>query len=43
MEAVQEAGIPCMIVINKLDRENVDFEKAIGSVESLFGGKTVAF
>lgn len=42
-EAVQEAGIPCMIVINKLDRENVDFEKAIGSVESLFGGKAVAF
>ena len=38
-EAVQEAGIPCMIVVNKLDRENVEFSKALASIEKLFGNK----
>lgn len=42
-EAVHEAGIPCMIVVNKLDRENVEFSKTLASIEKLFGNKAIAF
>ena len=36
-EMLEEMGMPCMIVVNKLDRENVEFEKTIDSITSLFG------
>ena len=36
-EMLEEMGIPCMIVVNKLDRENIDFEKTMDSITSLFG------
>lgn len=42
-EAVTEAGIPAMIVLNKLDRENVDFDKAAESVKKLIGTKAAFF
>ncbi len=42
-EMVQAAKIPAMFVINKLDRENVDFEKACKSLTDLVGTKAVVF
>ena len=42
-ELIEERGIPAIAVINKLDRENVDFEKAFESVQQLLGTKAAAF
>ncbi len=42
-EMVCEANIPAMFVINRLDRENVDFEKAYESIRALIGTKAAAF
>ncbi|MDR2519581.1 MAG: elongation factor G [Eubacteriaceae bacterium] len=42
-ELVQERGIPAIVVINKLDRENVDFDKALASVQALIGTKAAAY
>lgn len=42
-EMVRERGIPAVFVINKLDRENVEFDKAFASVQQLVGTKAAAF
>lgn len=36
-------GLPSVIVINKMDRENADFPQAVNSVQSSFGTKCVPF
>ncbi len=42
-ELVNEAHIPAMFLINKLDRENADFEKAYSSIQNLIGTKAASF
>src|SRR5699024_1459923 len=42
-EAISEAKIPAMFVINKLDRENVEFGKAAESIKELIGTKAAFF
>ncbi len=37
------AGVARMIVINKMDRENANFDKALGSLEEAFGRAVVPF
>ena len=36
-----EQNLPRMLVINKLDRENADFDKSLASAQSLFGNRVV--
>jgi elongation factor G len=36
-----EAGLPRMIFINKIDRENADFDKSMDEIEEKFGRKCV--
>ena len=38
-----EAGIPRMVFINKMDRENADFQRSLESIQSYFGRKCVPF
>lgn len=38
-EAVKKRNIPALVVINKADRENVNFEKTLEQAEKLFGSK----
>jgi elongation factor G len=38
-EMLQEANIPSIIIVNKLDRENVEFDKALSSIQALVGTK----
>lgn len=40
-EMLQEEKIPSIIVVNKLDRENVEFDKALNSIQALIGTKAV--
>ena len=40
---VSEAGIPAIFVVNKADRENVEFARAYESIKSLIGNKAAAF
>jgi elongation factor G len=37
----EEAGLPRLIFINKMDRENADFVKVADETQKKFGGKTV--
>ena len=38
---VQKAGIPVMFVINRIDRENVEFKNTYDSIVKLVGGKAI--
>lgn len=38
----QERHLPTMVFINKMDRENADFERALASIQDSFGSKCVA-
>ena len=40
---VSEAGIPALFVVNKADRENVEFSRAYESIRKLIGSKAAAF
>ena len=37
-----EYNIPRLVFVNKMDRENADFEKTLGSVEQALGGEAIA-
>ncbi|MCK5450473.1 MAG: elongation factor G [Candidatus Omnitrophica bacterium] len=39
---VQKAGLPCMIVINKMDKDNANFTKVLEDIQKRFGKKCVA-
>ena len=39
----EQAGLPRMIVINKMDRDNANFDQALESLESKFGATFVPF
>ncbi|MBN2581056.1 MAG: elongation factor G [Pirellulales bacterium] len=39
----KKAGIGRMIVLNKMDAENIDFPKLVGSIQELFGKACVLF
>ena len=39
----EEHGIPKIIFLNKMDKENVNFEKVLESIKSYFGDKAVPF
>lgn len=39
----KEAGIPCIFFINKMDRENANFNKVMEQIRELFGTKAVPF
>ena len=39
----QDEGIPCMFFINKMDRDNADFQRSLESIQSYFGRKCVPF
>lgn len=41
-ELVQEANVPAMFVVNRADRENVDFAKTYASIQALAGTKAAA-
>lgn len=38
----EEAGLPRLVLVNKMDRENADFYKVLGEVQKRFGSKVVA-
>ncbi|MBI4199045.1 MAG: elongation factor G [Chloroflexi bacterium] len=38
----QEAGKPCMVFINKMDRENADAPRVLASLNGVLGGRCVA-
>ena len=40
---VSEAGVPALFVVNKADRENVDFTRTYESIKNLIGNKAAAF
>ncbi len=37
----QEAGLPRLIYVNKMDRENADFFRTVSELQSKFGGKCI--
>ena len=37
----REKGLPCLLVVNRLDKENTDFNKAVESLQSSFGKRVV--
>lgn len=39
----EEAGIPRIFFINKMDRENANFDKVLGQIREFFGPKAVPF
>ena len=39
----EEAGLPRMFFVNKMDRENADFYRTLEQIEAQFGRKCVAF
>ncbi len=39
----EEAGLPRMFFVNKMDRENADFYRTLDQIEAQFGRKCVAF
>ena len=39
----EEAGLPRMFFVNKMDRENADFYRTLDQIETQFGRKCVAF
>ncbi|HCX65069.1 MAG TPA: elongation factor G [Eubacteriaceae bacterium] len=42
-ECVHKKDIPAFIVVNKMDRENVSFEKVMNQLKEMFGNKVVPF
>ncbi len=42
-EMVQEKGIPAIIVVNKCDRENVNFNETLENLQGFFGDKAQPF
>jgi elongation factor G len=38
---IKESNIPCMIFINKMDKENADFSKVVNSIRNSFGNQCV--
>jgi elongation factor G len=39
----EEFGLPCLIVVNKMDRERADFDQAVASINEAFGREAVPF
>lgn len=39
----EEFGIPCMFVVNKLDKERADFDAAVTSIQETFGHTAIPF
>lgn len=39
----EEFGLPCIFLVNKMDRENADFQRSLDSIQSQFGRKCVPF
>jgi elongation factor G len=39
----EEFGIPCMFVVNKLDKERADFSSALASINETFGREAIPF
>lgn len=39
----KDAGLPCIFFINKMDRENANFNKVLDQIRELFGSKAVPF
>ncbi len=42
MARVRAAGLPCMVFVNKLERENADAEKALSALRDAFGPQLAA-
>ncbi len=42
-ELICEKNIPALVVLNKMDRENVNFQKALEQTETYMGSKVVPF
>ena len=40
-EMAKERGLPAIIVVNKLDKENADFDRAVGSATQVLGCRAV--
>ncbi len=40
-EMLSELNLPCMFVINKLDRENSDFDRTVEAVQEFFGRNAI--
>jgi len=38
---IREAGLPCLILVNKMDRDNADFMKILKDLQAKFGKKCV--
>ena len=38
-----EAGLPRMVLVNKLDRENTSFSKCVADIQAVFGNQCVPF
>jgi elongation factor G len=39
----EEFGLPCLFVVNKLDKENGDFQKSVDAIVETFGRQAVPF
>ncbi len=42
-ERCEAQGVPRVFLINKMDRENADFQRALGNIQDVFGRKCVPF
>ncbi|MGI6349005.1 MAG: elongation factor G [Eubacteriales bacterium] len=42
-ELIRKKNIPALVVLNKMDRENVNFQKALEQTEAYMGSKVVPF
>ena len=41
-EMISEAGLPCLIVVNRMDRENAAYEATVDALREAFGRKPIA-
>ncbi len=41
-ELCEEAGVPRLVLINKMDRENADFQRTLENIQGVFGRRCVA-
>src|ERR1051325_10193436 len=39
----EEFGLPCLYVVNKLDKENADFQRGVASIQESFGRQAIPF
>jgi elongation factor G len=39
----EEFGLPCLFVVNKLDKENADFRRSVDAITETFGRQAVSF